>query len=199
MPSGSPTCDVCKLFFTEYKGDLDIKDESHRNKANRRYVDDQILRGTDDRTNAYKYYRTKSNNFFLVQHSQSSSAPDCPPGSTILWRGYSLYSFSFDNTIVTRDLGTVDSCVQLVSQAYFSYCNGDSDCTAVSTVLWLSNRNTSISQCSVCRVLSLPITLHSQSTTPPACPPNWSSLWEGYSHIQVSEFVRIQCKPYHGF
>ena len=185
-----------KLFFTEYNSDVDVKEESHRSKASRRYIDDQILQGTDDEINAH---RIKSNHFFLVQHSQSSSAPDCPPGSTILWRGYSLYSFSFDNTIVTRDLGTVDSCVQLVSQAYFSYCNGDSDCNVVSTVLWLSDRNTSISRCSVCHVFSLPITLHSQLTTPPACPPNWSSLWEGYSHIQVSEFVRIQCKPYRGF
>ena len=184
-----------KLFFAEYKGNVDVKDENHRSKATRRYIDDRMLQGTDDGININKHYRTKSNHFFLVRHSQSSSSvPDCPSGSTTLWRGYSLYSFSFDNNIIAQDLGTVDSCVQLVSQAYFSYCNGNTDCNTVSTVLWLSDRNTSISRCSVCHVFSLPITLHSQLTTPPPCPPNWSSLWEGYSHIQVSEFIRIHCK-----
>ena len=134
----------------------------------------------------------------MVRHSQSSSVPDCPPGSITLWEGYSLYSFSFDNNIITKDLGTVDSCVQLVSQAYFAYCAGKSDCNTVSMVLWLFDRNTSISRCSVCHVPTLPMTLHSQSTIPPPCPPNWSPLWTGYSHIQVSECVRIQYKPYCG-
>ena len=189
---------VCKFSFAEYKDDADVKDV--RSKASRRYIDDLILQEMDDRMNVNKYYvySTKPNHFFLVRHSQSSIVPDCPPGSTTLWRGYSLYSVSFDNNIITRDLGTVDSCVQLFSQAYFSYCNGNSDCNAVSTVLWLSDRNTSIGRCSVCHVFSLPITLHGQSTTPTSCPPHWSSLWEGYSHIQVSEFIRIQCEPYCG-
>ena len=147
----------------------------------------------DDGLNVNRNYRTKkSNQFFLVRHSQSSSIPDCPMGTSALWSGYSLYSFSFDDNVITRDLGTVDSCIQVTNEAYFSYCSGSSNCNTISTVAWLSNRNTSISRCSVCLVSSSPITLHSQSTNPPACPSNWSSLWVGYSHIQVSEFVRIQ-------
>lgn len=140
-----------------------------------------------------KQYRTNSNHFFLVRHSQSLNIPDCPTGTATLWTGYSLYSFTYDNdVIITQDLGTIDSCVQLINQAYFSYCSGTSDCNVISTALWLSSHNTSISRCSVCHVFSSPITLHSQSTIPPPCPSNWNSLWEGYSHIQVSEFIRIQ-------
>ena len=171
-----------------FTGDQDGKDESHKSKRSQEYTDD---RTQHQGFNVNRDYRTKPNQFFLVQHSQSSSAPDCPMGTIGLWSGYSLYSFSFDNSTIMRDLGTVDSCVQVTSQAYFSYCSGSSHCNTISTVLWLSNRNTSISRCTVCLVPSSPITLHSQSTNPPSCPPNWSPLWVGYSHIQVSEFVRI--------
>lgn len=182
-----------KQYMLPLYGDVDIKDESHESKTRRRHIDERVLQQVDDGVNVNTHYRTKSNQFFLVRHSQSSSVPDCPTGTSTLWSGYSLYSFFFgSNNTITRDLGSVDSCVQLVNQAYFSYCSGASGCNTISTVLWLSNRNISISRCSVCLVSSSPITLHSQSTIPPSCPPNWSSLWAGYSHIQVSEFIRIQ-------
>lgn len=172
----------CIYYFTEDQGDADDKDEG---KISPRYINDRILQEMDDGVNVNTlHYGIKANQFFLVQHSQSPTIPDCPTGTSTLWSGYSLYSFSFDNNTITRDLGTIDSCVQQVNQAYFSYCSGVNDCNMISTILWLSNRNASIGRCSVCLVSSSPITLHSQLTIPPSCPSNWSPLWVGYSHLQ---------------
>ncbi|XP_045930252.1 collagen alpha-2(IV) chain [Micropterus dolomieu] len=40
-----------------------------------------------------------------------------------------------------------------------------------------------ISRCVVCEAPSSPVTLHSQTSSQPGCPPNWKSLWTGYSFL----------------
>jgi len=127
--------------------------------------------------------------YFLVQHSQSVDVPDCPDHTSVLWSGYSLYSYVFEQQTITQDLGSIDSCVRLIDQAYYSYCSVPPDCGRVSTASWLSDHNASISRCTVCHIRSIPLTLHSQSTTTPSCPSNWSPLWQGFSHIQVNDIV----------
>jgi len=129
--------------------------------------------------------------YFLVRHSQSSDIPDCPQDTSILWSGYSLYSYMFGQQTITQDLGTLDSCIWLKDHAYYSYCSVPSNCGRVSIASWLSDRNTSIGRCAICHVPFLPLTLHSQSNIPPSCPFKWSPLWQGYSHIQVTYILLL--------
>lgn len=42
-----------------------------------------------------------------------------------------------------------------------------------------------ISRCAVCEAPSSPVALHSQTAARPQCPPNWRSLWTGYSFLMV--------------
>lgn len=42
-----------------------------------------------------------------------------------------------------------------------------------------------ISRCAVCEAPSAPAALHSQSSSRPPCPPDWTSLWTGYSFLMV--------------
>ena len=135
--------------------------------------------------------------YFLVRHSQSPDIPDCPQDTSVLWSGYSLYSYMFGQQTITQDLGTLDSCVRLTDHAYYSYCSVPTNCGRISIASWLSDHNTSISRCTVCHVLTLPLTLHSQSTTPPPCPFNWSPLWQGFSHIQVTICYYVPLYRFH--
>lgn len=43
-----------------------------------------------------------------------------------------------------------------------------------------------ISRCVVCEAPSTPVALHSQTSSTPECPPNWTSLWKGFSFLMVS-------------
>lgn len=43
-----------------------------------------------------------------------------------------------------------------------------------------------IGRCSVCESPTQVIAVHSQNTIEPPCPPDWSSLWVGYSFFMVN-------------
>jgi len=43
--------------------------------------------------------------FMLVRHSQMTSVPQCPPGSTSLWDGYSLLYLEGNERAHSQDLG----------------------------------------------------------------------------------------------
>ena len=46
-----------------------------------------------------------------------------------------------------------------------------------------------VGRCVVCEVESNVIAVHSQDLNIPDCPPNWDSLWIGYSFVMVSAFL----------
>ena len=48
-----------------------------------------------------------------------------------------------------------------------------------------------ISRCVVCEVETNVIAVHSQDINVPDCPPQWDSLWIGYSFAMVSPAVII--------
>ena len=47
-----------------------------------------------------------------------------------------------------------------------------------------------ISRCTVCETPTQVIAVHSQDTTLPECPPNWQSLWIGFSFAMVIIKIR---------
>jgi len=49
--------------------------------------------------------------FMLVRHSQTTTVPRCPPGSTLLWDGYSLLYLEGNERAHSQDLG--ESSAQL--------------------------------------------------------------------------------------
>jgi len=44
--------------------------------------------------------------YMLVRHSQTTSIPRCPPGSTTMWDGYSLLYLEGNEKAHSQDLGT---------------------------------------------------------------------------------------------
>ncbi|XP_035390259.1 collagen alpha-2(IV) chain-like [Electrophorus electricus] len=134
--------------------------------------------------------------FLLVKHSQSAKVPECPLNTLKLWEGYSLLYLKGQEKVHKQDLGQAGSCVQFFSTIPFSSCNLGT-CNYAShndKSYWLSTTASSpmlsvseldieplISRCVVCEVHSPAISLHSQTTSLPDCPPEWKSLWHGYS------------------
>jgi len=55
--------------------------------------------------------------FMLVRHSQTTSVPQCPPGATQLWDGYSLLYLEGNERAHSQDLGELS-----VSLLAFSLC-----------------------------------------------------------------------------
>lgn len=112
----------------------------------------------------------------IAVHSRSSRVPECPGNSVLLWEGYSL---SNDVSFPDMPIGS-GSCMQLYSSRF-------------GPLPWLGIQNVvkdkaeygaeDVSRCSVCEVSSSLLTVHSLTTSLPACPETWSSLWEGYSFI----------------
>ena len=51
-------------------------------------------------------------------------------------------------------------------------------------------------RCVVCEVSSNVVAVHSQDMNVPSCPPNWESLWIGYSFVMVSETFPTSTSKY---
>ena len=49
-------------------------------------------------------------------------------------------------------------------------------------------------RCVVCEVSSNVVAVHSQDMNVPSCPPNWESLWIGYSFVMVRETFPTKIK-----
>lgn len=100
--------------------------------------------------------------------------------------------------------GQAGSCMRVFSTMPFSSCNMGA-CAYASRndkSYWLSTTvavpslpvdgpsiEDHISRCVVCEAPSSPVALHSQTANQPLCPPNWTSLWTGYSFLMVGTAV----------
>uniref|UniRef100_A0A3Q3MM58 Collagen IV NC1 domain-containing protein n=1 Tax=Mastacembelus armatus TaxID=205130 RepID=A0A3Q3MM58_9TELE len=142
--------------------------------------------------------RIVNSGFLLVKHSQSMTVPTCPSNMRVLWSGYSLLYLEGQEKAHTQDLGHAGSCMHVFSTMPFSSCN-TAACSYASRndkSYWLSTTaavpakpmdghaiEAHISRCVVCEAPSSPVALHSQTSYPPECPPNWKSLWTGYSFL----------------
>lgn len=142
--------------------------------------------------------RKLNSGFLLVMHSQSTSIPACPLNMRVLWVGYSLLYLEGQEKAHTQDLGQAGSCMPVFSTMPFSSCNMGA-CSYASRndkSYWLSTTaavpsfpvggasiEDHISRCVVCEAPSSPVALHSQTSNQPDCPPNWRSLWTGYSFL----------------
>lgn len=137
----------------------------------------------------------------LVKHSQSVEIPQCESGHTKLWEGYSLLYVEGNEKAHSQDLGLAGSCIRKFSTMPFIFCDVNNVCNYASRndrSYWLSTgapipmmpvEETAIQQyisrCTVCESPANVIAVHSQSSAPPDCPNNWSTLWIGYSFIMV--------------
>ena len=103
-------------------------------------------------------------------------------------------------------LGQAGSCMRLFSTMPFSFCNmGTCDYASRNDKsYWLSTTASvpmmpvadqdiqqHISRCVVCEAPSPAVAVHSQDNSNPFCPPNWRSLWVGYSFLMVSDFMCV--------
>lgn len=138
----------------------------------------------------------------LVKHSQTPEVPQCQPGHTKLWDGYSLLYVDGNDYAHNQDLGSAGSCVRRFSTLPVLSCGQNNVCNYASRndkTFWLSTSapipmmpvvedemQQYISRCVVCEVPSNVITVHSQSLSIPQCPNGWDSLWIGYSFLMVS-------------
>ncbi|KAJ4919730.1 hypothetical protein JOQ06_024426, partial [Pogonophryne albipinna] len=139
--------------------------------------------------------------FLIAKHSQNTSIPDCPYGTTFIYSGYSFLFINGNERAHGQDLGTTGSCLPRFSTMPFLFCDTESTCRYASRndySYWLStdaalpanmvsitgDRLASyISRCSVCESTSNVIAVHSQTILIPECPRDWESLWTGYSFV----------------
>ncbi|XP_055750936.1 collagen alpha-2(IV) chain-like [Salvelinus fontinalis] len=155
---------------------------------------------------------TFNSGFLLVMHSQSDTFLSCPADMTQLWTGYSLLYLEGQEKAHTQDLGQAGSCMHLFSTMPFSYCKmGTCDyvscndkwaCVTTSAAITSPTGcpvpmmpvvgrdiQQDISRCVVCEAPSPAVAVHSQKNSNPFCPPNWRSLWVGYSFLVASDFM----------
>lgn len=143
--------------------------------------------------------------FFIVRHSQTQQIPPCPPGHTKLWDGWSLLYIRGNGYAAGQDLGDPGSCLRLYSPMPFMRCHSVGGFCQTSVhhdrSYWLATVTNvtrpmgsmptatvvpHVSRCSVCTAPSEVIAIHSQESTVPNCYQGWTSLWDGYSFVQVS-------------
>lgn len=123
----------------------------------------------------------------------------CPPGTELMWEGYSLLFVQGNEKAHGQDLGSPGSCLRQFSTMPFMFCNINNRCTVASRndySYWLSTPEPMtammnpvtgtqirdyISRCSVCEAPAQVMAVHSQSMFEPDCPTGWKSLWIGYS------------------
>ena len=152
--------------------------------------------------------RPKPQGFYLAVHSQTSRAPMCPLGTSLMWEGYSLLHVFGNAHAQGQDLGMPGSCLKKFSTMPYLFCNLNEVCDYASRndySYWLSTTEPMpmmmtpikgpdiekyVSKCSVCETPTKVMAMHSQTINVPDCPENWEYLWAGYSFIMVS---RIFC------
>ena len=142
--------------------------------------------------------------FILVVHSQTTSTPSCTNG-TLIYSGYSLFQTTGNGEGAVQDLGRPGSCLERFSFIPFTQCKITQSCQVAShesVSYWLASREINVDsvvepfageavrdivgRCSVCRVMSPAIAVHSYSNSTPSCPTGWYSSYSGYSLLSVS-------------
>ncbi|PIK42317.1 putative collagen alpha-5(IV) chain-like isoform X2 [Apostichopus japonicus] len=154
-----------------------------------------------DPDHRYSWLTFPNPGFLIARHSQTTSYPTCPDGTSEVWTGYSfLYMIGNENGF-GQDLGSPGSCLTRFSTMPHMFCNINNVCHVASRngySYWLStpepmpmsmepipseNVEPYISKCIVCEIPSRVVAVHSQSVNIPDCPNGWSPLWIGYSFI----------------
>ncbi|KAK5605072.1 hypothetical protein CRENBAI_001124 [Crenichthys baileyi] len=82
------------------------------------------------------------NGFLFTRHSQDRIIPQCPPGSSFVFDGYSLLFINGYSRAHGQDLGTVGSCLQRFSTLPFLICEIAGECRYAERndySYWLSN------------------------------------------------------------
>ena len=109
-----------------------------------------------------------------------------------------------------QDLGSAGSCLKRFTTMPYLYCNIFGQCNFASRndySYWLSTDREIpmmpisadavepfIGRCVVCESPGPALAVHSQSTTLPPCPPDMTSVWQGYSFLMVSSLERVMAK-----
>ena len=149
--------------------------------------------------------------FVLVVHSQTSTTPSCTEGD-LIYSGYSLFQTTGNGEGAVQDLGRPGSCLQRFSFIPFTQCKTTQSCQVAAhegVSYWLASREINnlssvapfsgeavrglIGRCSVCRVMSPAIAVHSFSNSTPSCPTGWYSAYSGYSLLAVSLSLAPNC------
>ncbi|XP_037088453.1 collagen alpha-2(IV) chain-like, partial [Pollicipes pollicipes] len=146
-----------------------------------------------------------SRGFFFTRHSQSTYVPQCPPGTSQLWQGYSLLHVTGNAKAHGADLGTPGSCLLKFTTMPYVFCSGNEKCEYAQRndySYWLNtpepmpvmmtpitgvNIQRYISRCSVCEAPTRAIAIHSQDVAIPECPANWETMWTGYSFLMHTD------------
>jgi len=149
--------------------------------------------------------RPKAKGWYLAIHSQTSRHPMCPPGTSLMWEGYSLLHIFGNSHAQGQDLGQPGSCLKKFSTMPYLFCNLNDVCDYASRndySYWLSTTEPMpmmmtpirgpdiekyISKCAVCETPSKVLALHSQTMNVPECPDNWEYLWQGYSFVMHTD------------
>jgi collagen type IV alpha len=147
--------------------------------------------------------RPKAKGWYIAIHSQTSRHPMCPPGTALMWEGYSLLHIFGNSHAQGQDLGQPGSCLKKFSTMPYLFCNLNDVCDYASRndySYWLSTTEPMpmmmtpikgpdiekyISKCAVCETPTKVLALHSQTMNVPDCPENWEYMWEGYSFVMV--------------
>jgi collagen type IV alpha len=80
--------------------------------------------------------------FVYARHSQTTVAPRCTDGHTLLWDGYSLLHTEDEGRANVQDLGKAGSCLGTFSTMPFMFCNTNGVCTharRTATSYWLAS------------------------------------------------------------
>jgi integrin beta 8 len=149
--------------------------------------------------------RPKPIGFYFTTHSQTAQHPLCPPGTALMWEGYSLLHIYGNAHAHGQDLGQPGSCMRKFSSMPYLFCNLNNVCDYASRndySYWLSTTEQMpmlmtpikgpdiekyISKCAVCETPTRVMALHSQTMDRPDCPQNWQYLWEGWSFVMHTD------------
>ncbi|TNN61089.1 Collagen alpha-1(IV) chain [Liparis tanakae] len=126
------------------------------------------------------------NSFLIARHSQSTSVPDCPPGTSLIYSGYSFLFINGNERAHGQDLGTTGSCLPRFTTMPFLFCDTESNCRYASRndySYWLSTGTPMPSNMASITGDALASYISSQTTLTPECPRDWESLWTGYSFV----------------
>ncbi|CAH8453622.1 unnamed protein product [Heterobilharzia americana] len=143
--------------------------------------------------------------YLFTRHFQNpDTEPVCPPGSQKISEGYSFVMANGNGELVTMDLGSHSSCLNMFSIMPFFQCLRDGSCqlgVRADRSYWLatteplpmmpldvSEVRRRVARCVVCEAPTQPYAFHAQANQLQEvnCPDGWARLWDGYSFVMHS-------------
>ncbi|KAB7504338.1 Collagen alpha-3(IV) chain [Armadillidium nasatum] len=70
----------------------------------------------------------RSRGVLITRHSQTTTTPECPTGTSLLWEGYSLLHVTGDHNSHGQDLGAPGSCLRIFHPMPYLFCNLNNVC-----------------------------------------------------------------------